>query len=424
VNNKLPRINKIIFKLFLLMIFFVYYETILIPGTLHTWLIFFGLIFTIPIINKKYSGSEIKLPLDYILILILVLVIVLGFLVNYSTTDWINFQAYILMLATYIYVKENTTDDTLAFLYSIIKYFILIHGLLVMLQLFTGSYFPARFLAAGEPALTIATGVFDGPTKNGMITSFALSFMFAKFILKNYSFSLFDTLIFFIGIIALLASAQRAGTISFGVVVIFVSIFMLLQSIRKKRYASVLSSIAIVIITTFSAVTLITQYGLDFQSLYDILYYLRDPDANIYGLDVVIYKLSVFNDDSALARFNTIEYGLKKFVDSPLPFFSVGFGTGTFEKIYGINVHNSYFELLFTTGFLGFFVFLFLVVHVVLKALSRPNVLEIIPVLFALGSFMVFMLVHDVLRGRMFWIALGITSAFAYSNLGRKKEVS
>ena len=424
MNIALPRINKIIFKAFLLMIFFIYYETILIPGTLHTWLIFVGLIFTIPILNKKYGGAEIKLPLDYILILILVLVIVLGFLVNYSTTDWINLQAYILMLATYIYVKENTTDDTLAFLSSVIKYFILIHGLLVILQFLTGSYFPAKYLAAGDPPLTMATGVFDGPTKNGMITSFALSFMFAKFILRNYSFSLSDTFIFLIGIIALLASAQRAGVISFGVIVVFVSIFMLLRSIRKKRYASILSSITIVTIATFTVATLFLQYGLDFQALHDFLYDLRDPDANPYGLNVVIYKLSVFNDDSASERFNTIEYGLKQFVESPLPFFTVGFGTGTFEKIYGLNVHNSYFELLFTTGFLGFFVFLYLVVHVVRRALSKHNVFEIIPVLFALGSFMVFMLAHDVLRGRMFWIALGISSAFAYSNPVRDKQVS
>jgi len=64
---------------------------------------------------------------------------------------------------------------------------------------------------------------------------------------------------------------------------------------------------------------------------------------------------------------------------------------------------------------------LFLVMFVVRKALSSPNAFEIMPILFALGSFMVFMLAHDVLRGRMFWIALGITSAFAYSNLGRDK---
>lgn len=422
MNYSLPKINKIIFKIFLIIIFFLYYETILIPGTLHTWLIFFGLILLIPSFLNKYGGGEIKLPLDYLLILILLSVIVLGFLLNYSTSDWVNCQAYIIMLFTYIYVKENATADTIDFLSTVIKYFILIHGLLVLLQLWTGDYFPARFLAAGDPELIIASGVFDGPTKNGMITAFALSFMLAKLILKNYSFSLFDTLIFLIGIIALLASAQRAGLISFSVMVILAFILMLIQQIRKKQYKLIISGIVTIII--FSILLITTEYYLYLQNLHDFLSDVRDPTADPYGINVVIYKLSVFNDDSALERFNTIEYGIEQFIASPLHLFSVGFGTGTFEQMYGLNVHNSYFELLFTTGLFGFLIFLFLVGHIVRKALSRPNKYEIIPVLFALGSFMVFMLAHDVLRGRMFWIALGITAAFAYSNLGRDKGFS
>ena len=421
---ELQKINKIIFKAFILIIFFIYYETILIPGTLHTWLIFIGLILTAPSLIKKYVGKDIKLPLDYLLVLILMVIIFLGFLVNYSTTDWINCQAYLIMLFTYIYVKENAHKDTLEFLYSVIKYFILIHGLLVILQLWTGSYFPARFFAAGDPALIIASGVFDGPTKNGMITSFALSYMFARIILNKYSFSLFESLIFIIGIIALLASSQRAGLISFCVVVIMASFIILIHKIIKKQYKLILLSISFILLIICLAVIIIIQYELDFEILHNFLLSVRDPAADKYGINVVIYKLSVFGDDSAEERFNTIKYGFKQIFESPIHLFSLGFGTGTFEKIYGLNVHNSYFELLFTTGIYGFFIFLFLVGYIVRKALSRLNSFEIMPILYAMGSFMVFMLAHDVLRGRMFWIALGITSAFAYSNFGRDKENS
>ena len=171
----------------------------------------FGLVLTIPILVKKYGGAAITLPLDYLLILILFLATVLGFLVNYSTTDWLDLQAYILMLATYVYVKENTTVNTLSYLSSVSKYFLLINGLFVILQLLTGAYFPARLLAAGDPDLLIASGVSDGPTKNGMLISFALSFMFAKLVFKKHDSSLFDTVIFIIGIISLLAASSRSG---------------------------------------------------------------------------------------------------------------------------------------------------------------------------------------------------------------------
>jgi hypothetical protein len=412
MNTALPRINKIIFKFFLFTIFFIYYQTKFIPGTLHAWLIFFGLILTLPILIKKYGGASIKLPLDYLLILILLSLIVLGFLVNYSTTDWLNFQACILMFATYVYVKENTTTNTLAFLSTVIKYFLLINGLLVILQLLSGSYFPARFLAAGDPPLIIASGVSDGPTKNGMLISFALSYMFARFIFKKISFSLLDTLIFLIGILSLLAATSRAGLFSFGAVVIFGSIFALVQALRKIQYKLNLQKITIAVSLTWVAVAVISQYGLDFGTLYDF----RNPIADRYGLDVMLYKLTVFDDDSTGERFDAIVFFMTQLFESPLHFLTVGFGAGTFDTLHGSSIHNSYLELLFTTGFLGFLVFLFLVGYVVLKALSRINALEIIPMVYALGSTMVFMSVHDVLRGRIFWVALGITSAFAYSN--------
>lgn len=420
MNTALPGINKIVFKGFLFTIFFVYYETKVIPGTLHAWLMIFGLMLTIPILGKKYGGASIKIPRDYLLIIILFLVIVLGFLANYSTTDWLNFQAYILMLATYVYVKENTTDDTLNFLSSLIKYFLLINGIFVILQLLTGSYFPARFLAAGDPPLIFATGVSEGATKNGMLISFALSHMFARFIFKKNSFSLFDYLIFLIGIISLLAATSRAGLFSFAAVVVFGSIFALFQSVRKKQYKLSHLNIVVAAGSICAAFAVISWYGFDFEILYDF----RDSSADRYGLDAMLYKLSVFNDDSTEERFGTIEFGIKQFFESPLHFFSVGFGTGTFEKIFGLNVHNSYFELLFTTGFFGFLVFLLLVVNVVRKALFRIDALKIIPVLFSLCGIMAFMSVHDVLRGRIFWIALGIASAFAYTNSRRDKGAS
>ena len=45
------------------------------------------------------------------------------------------------------------------------------------------------------------------------------------------------------------------------------------------------------------------------------------------------------------------------------------------------------------------------------------------PVAFALGSISVFMAAHDVLRGRSFWIALGIIGAFSFSYPRLKKFV-
>ncbi len=412
MNAVYSKVNEIIFKLFIFNVFFIYYETKFIAGTLHSWCMLFGLFLTLPIVIKKYVDINIKLPLDYFFILILFLIISLGFLVNYSTVDWLNFQAYVLMLATYVYVKENATIETLHFLSSVIKYFLLINGLLMIGQLLGGDFFPARFLAAGDPPLIIASGVSDGPTKNGMLISFALSYMFAGLIFRNIPFSVFDASIFFIGLISIIIATSRAGILSFLFVVVFGCIFALFQYLKKNKiYILKISSIFYISSIVFLLIFISIRYSLNFETLYN----LRSPTSNPYGLDVMLYKLNNYGDGSTEERFSSILFFAQMLFESPINFLSVGFGTGTFEALYGLNIHNSYLELIFTTGFMGFFVFLFLIRSILRKSMSGPNVIIIIPVVFSLLSIMIFMSTHDVIRGRIFWFALGFLSSFAYS---------
>lgn len=420
MKTALPQINRVVFKTFLLTVFFVYYQTKFLPGTLHTWLMMFGLVLTIPSLLRRYAAADLRVPLDYFLIFILLLIIVAGFLANFPTTTWLDFQAYVLMLLTYVYVKENATGDTSEFLSFVVKSFLLINGILVILQLLTGRYFPAAFLADGDPPLIIASGVSDGPTKNGMLISFALSFMYARLIFRQISFSWVDTLIFLVGLASLLAATSRAGLLSFGAVIVLGGVFALLQAVRSPEYRLNLLSMMIMVIATGVIAVFIAKHSIDFE----MLVHFRDPSADRYGLDAMLYKLTVFDDGSTEERYGTFAFFIKELIESPLHFLSVGFGTGTFETMYGLNVHNSYLELSFTTGFVGFLVFVYLVVHVLARALSHPNAVKIVPVIFSLVSISVFMFAHDVLRGRIFWIALGVIAAFAYSHAARGRRVT
>jgi len=414
------RLNKFIFKFFLLCVFFIYYETKFVPGALHSWLMVIGLILSIPIFVNKYLRHRSSLPLDYLLIFCLFSIIVLGFCVNFQTAERLDFQAYVLMLATYVYVRENTATDTFEFLRLLLKYFLLINGLLVIIQLLSGSYFPARFLAAGDPPLIIASGVSDGPTKNGMLISFALSFLVSGIIFKRIPFSLFDALVFLVGLTSLIISSSRAGLLSFIAVVFFGLLFSFLQVVRRQREYN----IDFTKIILFSAFIYISFLIIDDSIGFEIFYAFRDPLADRYGADTVVYKLTTFSDSSSEDRFDTASFFVRKFFESPFHFLSVGFGTGTFEKLYGLNMHNSYLELIFTTGFWGFLAFSLLVGSGTLRALSKKNPTVIVPVIFSLISIMVFMSAHDVLRGRIFWIALGMISAYSYSHSRRDNRVT
>jgi hypothetical protein len=420
VNPNLPRANRLVFRLFLCTIFFIYYETRVIPGTLHTWLMMIGLVLTIPFIVGKYFRGGIKLPLDYFLVFLMLALIVLGFVVNKPTSVWRDFQAYVLMLVTYVYVKENTSPDTPEFMYGLTRSFLLINGLFVMLQALTGRYFPAALLAAGDPPLLIPSGVSDGPTKNGMLIAFALSYVYAHLVFRNLRFSLLDMGIFLLGVASLLAATSRAGMLAFGAVAVLGMMFALLQSARKKNYRLSLLALTPLVAGVILAVRFILDTGIDLEALAS----LRDPGADRHGLDALFYKLTVFNDGSTEERFGTIDFFFRQLFDSPLQFFAGGFGPGSFESLYGLNVHNSYVEVLFTTGFFGFFSFLTLVVYISHRALSHPASLRTVPILFSLASFSVFMFAHDVLRGRLFWIALGIAAALSSVPTKRPRPIA
>lgn len=400
-------VNQILFKLFLVLLLFVYYETRVVPGTLHTWVMIIGIVLLMPALIKKYLIGAVSLPLDYFLIGILALLVLIGFVSNFGSASADNLQAYILMLVTYVYAKESTSDDTLEFLYAIAKWFVLINGILIVIQFFTGGYFPARLLAAGNPPLEIASGVSDGPTKTGMLIAFSLSILFVQFIYRGYKFTLIDFFILFLGVISLALASSRAGLLSFiGVVFITVLYGIYKSSMSSNFRINKFVVIACVLFVVSSIYVLFYGQGLEYLFLLDAF------SSSERAVDVLIYKLDNMMDSSTLERFNTVNYFIGMVKESPWVLLSVGFGVGGFEASYGLNIHNSWAEVLATTGVYGFLAFTLLIVYVFHLALSSSRVLQILPLLAAIVSVMIFMLAHDVLRGRLFWTAFGILAGW------------
>ena len=414
VNIKLSQLNAILLKIFLIVVFFVYYQTILIPGTLHGWVLVLGFTFTLPIVLQNFRNSHGKLPFDYTALGFLGLLYLLGFLANYSDALLENLQAYLLTLVCYVFVRENISTLPMTFLYSLLRYFLLCNGLLVILQFITGEFYPARYLA-GDAPFQISSGFSDGPAKNGMLIAFALSFVFAKLLWAQARASFLDIVVFVVGAISLVLSASRAGLLSFCIAALLASIFSVA---KRKQFRPNIKNAVVILFVFLTPLGVVLAGAFDFETLAGF----RDPNIEKYGGNVVIYKLTVAEDDSSAERLGNIEHMLRMIANSPMQLFSVGFGLGSFISFNeGLNIHNSYFEVLFETGVYGFLAFVFLIVHVIRKALSRRDAAEVLPVLFALLSVMVFMAFHDVLRGRTFWIPLAILASFAYAKTEPKE---
>ena len=59
-------------------------------------------------------------------------------------------------------------------------------------------------------------------------------------------------------------------------------------------------------------------------------------------------------------------------------------------------------------------------IYVIVQALRSNVALYVTPLMFSLLSIMIFMMAHDILRGRIYWVALGIAG---YTQLSKKEDV-
>lgn len=413
----LERINL---RFFILNIFFLYYETKYIPGTLHGLLLLSG----IGLVLIKWFGGNREasvLTLDLFLGYLLILIILVSFATQtmslifegdgFFEGQFLNLRAYLFMPLTFIYLRLTFNHYDYNFFINTCKWFLISNSILMTLQLLTGSFYIAQSLAAGEGSYYIPSGWFDGPTKNGMIIAFSLGIYFGKFLFINKKFSLLDWSALMLGLITLPIAASRAGLIS-SVAVLTLAIIMYLfmrlieaQNLERKlpRIVS-LFSFALLAVAILAYSTGVTNFTQAIESF--------GEDAATAG--AIVYKATNILDDSISERFTFWEMLLESIRSYPLVLLTTGWGPGYFEVInMGDNMHNSYLELFFQLGLMGFVVFITLFIFLIKRSKIISN-LYLVPIFLGLISTMVFMMAHDVLRGRLVWMSLGIIGALTF----------
>jgi len=356
-------------------------------------------------INSGKISYNFKVQYDYLLIYLLGIIIVIGFVLNIKYTTFSNLQAYLLGLLCYVFVKDNMKLIKFKWVIRLIRLFLFVNSVLIIIQFVTGGYFPAKYFAVGDPPLLIASGVSDGPTKNGVLHAFALSVVMASLIFRKSNFIIGDFLLLFIGIPALLLSASRAGLGSFGVAVVVIIGFLVFAG-RRFQYnpkGLLLSGSSFLILILITA-----QVG-----LIDLIEQ-STSNTEKYSAAVVLYKLTQWADDSLGERVENIDGVWGTAYDSPVSLLTFGTGVGSFEVRHdGMNIHNSYLEIILQTGLLGLIVFVMIILVVFYKIFTSPNRNELLPIFIGLIAIMVFMAFHDILRGRIFWMPLGILAAYS-----------
>ncbi len=365
------------------------------------------MIISLSVITIKNGLSAVKIPTDVILLIALSMVIIIGYMINLSTATFSNLQAYLLGLICYIFVRVNGRLIRLDWFYKIIRLFLLINSLMILLQFTTGRGFFASYFAAGDPLMVIPTGVSDGPTKNGMLHAFAMSFILGKLFFGIKKDIFLNLLIFSISIPGLFLSASRAGIVGFFIAFLFASIILIFS--RNRNVIRNSKGVASFFTLFLLAVVLIFKLGFD-----SIL--VEDAASTKKASDIILYKLTSSDDDSYFERLENVEKVETIAVESFIKVTTFGIGVGSFETINsGFNIHNSYLEILLQTGLFGFVLFSLIIIYVFRTTFKSFHISRILPIFLGLLSIMVFMTFHDILRGRIFWLPLSLLMIFAKS---------
>jgi O-Antigen ligase len=457
--------------LFLIVELTIHYQTRFIPGTFHSWVLLFGCVATIPLLVQEYGTRPWLLPGDYRIVAAMAIVLVIGYLVNWSAADPLTFQAYVLSLASYVFVREQAAQLSLRHFYAVNGWFLLANSVLMLAQFHTGHYYPARFLAAGNPPLLLPSGFADGPTKNGILHGAALAIVFARVVALRVPLGSIEGAAMLLGGFTLLLTTSRAGVAAFlltAFACLGVVVFSRAETRMLRARVPALALSTLVFLSVFGgggyALALPgrktaaassptpadakspTAAGKPIEPSLASPPKPGEPlpataaeqvNAQQYASNVVSFKFvskarpsAMLSDDSIATRFATMYTAGYILVHYPVHAI-IGTGLGTFSTLFArfgsrlphtgdidfrdTSAHDSYLEFLVEAGLISFVLLLALVLHVARVALRRRDWVDALPLACMVSVAMGSMLFHDVLRGRVFWVPLGLLAAFAYS---------
>lgn len=375
-------IHNIYISILLILLFFLPIERIVPYGTLPSYWILLGVFFWI-------KNQRTKVPKNDFAMLIFGLTMALSILVNYNEVDFLHVQSYTLTIITYFVVRSLKFNEKLEpTVYSILLTFILFISCLVFYQ--------------------YAKGINDSGNVNA--TYLADSHLLALLICASYGFVQSKNLANSKIIVSILVgincttliflSGSRAGVISF----IILNIIMIFYYSKKKlRYPMVFLFIFL------------------FYVIFNQINFFFDLFVNYFGsnlsIDIARTKYSrFFFDDSVDERLSIWSVIINSKPTEILEILGFGLGPGGYGIKYSKNVHNLFFDYLYSIGFVGMLSVFYLMIYSLKVSLFGLNNTFLKALGFCLLVILIFCMFHDFGRVRILWVIVGLIFAIISEN--------
>ena len=376
------------------------YQTKFIYGSFSFYFLLIGLIPLLPKLGNKINKGITK---DYKYLLIILVCIIFGSILNINTVVYSNIQAYLLMAITFFYVKETAIKinfkKTLTIFFTI---FLITNTILMVFQLIYGGPFIHYYLSNAVTYRVHPVGWADGEHMNSLSILTATGYLMGIFLEGEKSISkrlIIISLIF--GICSILLTNSRAGITAMVVLLVIFNLISPGAKLFNKLFF------------IFISILILGLFGILYVNLRSVMYSINLSSISEISdfTELMIMKYENFFDESLEERLFQWQLISEFPIEQKLCLLTVGIGPGSFENMYTVNMHNSWLELLVTCGIVSLFAFILFLKEI--NKFFRIKKVQILNNKFLLPmiSVLIFMMAHDVLRNRYFWLFAGLLAA-------------
>ena len=315
-----------------------------------------------------------------------------------------DFRAYALGLLTALALKKLKNIEVLEKFFHICRSFLVLNGGFSAIQFFGYPIFPASYFSANVPE-NFVVGLTAGVTQSAMLGLVSTSVVIGSLLYSNQrkGSRIISVFAVFAGIGTIALTGSRAALL--GLIIVLILLPLTHRGLARRAD----------VVWRYGMHFILGMY-LIFVVVVALLVTALSEALNFEAARFIQYKLTTLSDDSTGARFEVWQAAINALSEFPLAFIS-GIGFGTFSIFYGLNPHNSFFEILTAAGIFGLF-FLISCCYISIRRCFLSGEGLSIGLGLALISMMVMMFFHDLVRSRVFWILIG----FSFAQLSRSNS--
>jgi hypothetical protein len=222
-NFNLPNFEVSLLILVILTLFFFSDDGILFYGSIPTYLILLGLIFTVFCRPQYLFIAKFEQ-----FFLVFLTCICLSILFAFDTVKISHIQSFLMMFLAYFYGRSVSQNlCSFKYLLWIFSLFLLLNFSIMALQLVTGSpkFYP------GNPSYLIPTGIYTDQHKNAF--SILMAYAFIQSYLIGINKKLLSIIFLFLCLIFILIGSSRAGLLVLFIITFYIYLQKFLIMILK-----------------------------------------------------------------------------------------------------------------------------------------------------------------------------------------------